>query len=276
MTTIKSITEKEKISAFLDDDITQTQFVDFLCHDDDAQQTWKQYHLIGDLMRADTKVLPEWDIAASVALAIENEAAPNPVSTSRSDATMEQSLIGHVKSPMEQATSSPAAMRSSSKPFASFSKEPTAPKELTTPKESTDVSAQENNLLSFAKAKAALKTKGNKGSGKTHNWFGIFGQLAVAASVCFVAVVGVNHFSPSQPIASATTSGDTNAGIPVLQTIPLAGVAEPVSLTAESLAAHRINHQPRSIKNDANAMFQDYELQLKLNANAQPATQLGN
>jgi sigma-E factor negative regulatory protein RseA len=56
--------------------------------------------------------------------------------------------------------------------------------------------------------------------------------------------------------------------LPVLQTIPFAGSAEPVSLTRASveeqqnLNASSIQEQRRRI----NAMLQDYELQLRLNS----------
>ncbi len=55
--------------------------------------------------------------------------------------------------------------------------------------------------------------------------------------------------------------------LPVLQTIPFAGSAEPVSLTRDSVAKSsnesvNVQEQRRRI----NALLQDYELQLRLNS----------
>jgi len=94
-------------------------------------------------------------------------------------------------------------------------------------------------------------------------WLSQFGQVAIAACVSLVVILGVQQYSGSD----AQTSGSEQQ-LPVLQTIPLAGSAEPVSLTRESVTRHdtntntNIQEQRRRI----NAMLQDYELQLRLNS----------
>ncbi len=58
--------------------------------------------------------------------------------------------------------------------------------------------------------------------------------------------------------------------MPVLQTIPFSGTAEPVSLTRDSVRSNNHNApseaQVMEQRRRINAMLQDYELQLRLNA----------
>ncbi|MFA0697558.1 sigma-E factor negative regulatory protein, partial [Vibrio sp. 10N.222.49.C9] len=64
-------------------------------------------------------------------------------------------------------------------------------------------------------------------------WLTQFGQVAVAACVSFAVILGVQQYGGSvdgQPSQVAET-------LPVLQTIPMAGSVEPVSLTRDSMRA---------------------------------------
>ncbi|MGL5653480.1 MAG: anti sigma-E factor RseA C-terminal domain-containing protein, partial [Vibrio sp.] len=54
--------------------------------------------------------------------------------------------------------------------------------------------------------------------------------------------------------------------LPVLQTIPLAGSAEPVSLTRDSVEKHAPDSTMQEQRRRVNALLQDYELQLRLNS----------
>ncbi len=96
-------------------------------------------------------------------------------------------------------------------------------------------------------------------------WLTQFGQVAVAACVSLAVIVGVQQYNGSD--SNATNAPET---MPVLQTIPFAGKAEPVSFTRDSLrnshssapSEAQLMEQRRRI----NAMLQDYELQLRFNA----------
>ncbi|UTM57802.1 RseA family anti-sigma factor [Photobacterium sp. CCB-ST2H9] len=97
-------------------------------------------------------------------------------------------------------------------------------------------------------------------------WLMQFGQVAVAASVSLAVIIGVQQYNGGE---EASLASGANNDVPVLQTIPFAGTAEPVSLTRDSVRPHsespseaQLMEQRRRI----NAMLQDYELQLRLNA----------
>ena len=68
------MTDKEQISAFMDNEEMDNAFIESLSQTESAE-TWKNYHLIGDVMRGDTPETQEWDIAVNVALALEDEPA---------------------------------------------------------------------------------------------------------------------------------------------------------------------------------------------------------
>lgn len=53
--------------------------VEALAQDQESQQTWQHYHLIGDVIRGDEPKNLNWNIADSVAAALEQEAAHTPV-----------------------------------------------------------------------------------------------------------------------------------------------------------------------------------------------------
>lgn len=97
-------------------------------------------------------------------------------------------------------------------------------------------------------------------------WLTQFGQVALAACVSLAVIVGVQQYNGGE---EAGLASDANTQVPVLQTIPFAGTAEPVSLTRDSVRTRtespseaQLMEQRRRI----NAMLQDYELQLRLNA----------
>jgi sigma-E factor negative regulatory protein RseA len=91
-------------------------------------------------------------------------------------------------------------------------------------------------------------------------WLAHLGQVSIAASVCFAVVLGV------QQSGNQDSKAIDNA-IPVLQTVPLAGVAEPVSLTRESVEKQASEINVPEQRRKINALLQDYELQLRLNSN---------
>ncbi|KAB2825658.1 RseA family anti-sigma factor [Aliivibrio finisterrensis] len=187
------MTDKEQISAFMDNEEMDNAFIESLSQTESAE-TWKNYHLIGDVMRGETPGKQEWDIAANVALALEDEPA--------------HQLNDTVTEFM-----------------------PSQP----TPSE-------------------AKKTM--------PSWLTQFSQVAMAACFSLVVIVGVQQYNGSENNV-IPASGD----IQVLDTIPFSGTAEPVSLTRDSLANKTskeadIMEQRKRI----NAMLQDYELQLRLNA----------
>ncbi len=92
------------------------------------------------------------------------------------------------------------------------------------------------------------------------SWLAQFGQVAMAACVSLAVILGVQQYGGVE--------GDpAQAELPVLQTIPFAGSAEPVSLTANNQSSSseaQLMEQRRRV----NALLQDYNLQLRLNSKA--------
>ncbi|HAS64433.1 MAG TPA: anti-sigma E factor, partial [Vibrio sp.] len=70
--------DKEKLSALMDGELVDKALIVDLEQDQEGLDTWKNYHLIGDVLRGDSPAKPEWNIAESVALALENEPAHTP------------------------------------------------------------------------------------------------------------------------------------------------------------------------------------------------------
>ncbi|WP_061018799.1 RseA family anti-sigma factor [Vibrio splendidus] len=91
-------------------------------------------------------------------------------------------------------------------------------------------------------------------------WLQQFGQVAVAACVSLVVVLGVQQYGGSDPAAPEQ--------LPVLQTIPFAGSAEPVSLTRDSVEKPASEANLQEQRKRVHAMLEDYELQLRLNSDA--------
>ncbi|KJY85459.1 anti-sigma E factor [Vibrio galatheae] len=187
--------DKEKLSALMDGELVDKALISELEQDQDSLQIWQNYHLIGDVMRGDAPEKPEWNIAESVALALESEPAHSTVTQ----------LEQH-----RQVESQPTPMQ--------------ARKQLPA-------------------------------------WLNQFGQVAMAACVSLAVILGVQQYGGSD----ATTSPETET-LPVLQTIPFSGTAEPVSLTRSSVEQPTNDVNIQEQRRRIHAMLQDYELQLRLNS----------
>lgn len=197
---VKRMADKEKLSALMDGELVDKALIGELEQDQASLQTWKNYHLIGDVMRGEAPEKPEWNIADSVALALEDEPTHSTFTSGKITDINEQRIEAQ-PTPSQARRQLPA-------------------------------------------------------------WLSQFGQVAVAACVSLAVILGVQQYGgsdPSQPEAEQ---------LPVLQTIPFAGSAEPVSLTRSSVeqptASSETNVQEQ--RRRINAMLQDYELQLRLNS----------
>lgn len=199
---VKIMADKEKLSALMDGELVDKALITDMEHDQDCLQTWNNYHLIGDVMRGDAPEKPEWNIAESVALALENE----PVHSTHKASERVVELNEHR---VEESQPSPQQARR-----------------------------------------------------QLPAWLNQFGQVAVAACVSLAVILGVQQYGGSDPAAPEADQ------LPVLQTIPFAGSAEPVSLTRESVEHSNQNNQAtiQEQRRRINAMLQDYELQLRLNS----------
>jgi len=192
---VKIMADKEKLSALMDGELVDKALIVELEHDQQSQQSWKHYHLIGDVMRGDAPEKPEWNIAESVAMALENEPTHSTVTQLEQHQRIET--------------------------------QPTP-----------------------AQARRQLPA-----------WLNQFGQVAMAACVSLVVILGVQQYGGSD---AATPENDA---LPVLQTIPFAGSAEPVSLTRSSVEQSSSNEaNVQEQRRRIHAMLQDYELQLRLNS----------
>ncbi len=198
------MTDKQQLSALMDGEMVDKALIQELVHDSESIETWKNYHLIGDVMRGDAPERPEWNIAESVALALENEPAH---------------------------------------------------------------SAFRNNVTSIdsVKAKEEQPTP-QKSRRQLPAWLSPFGQVAVAACVSLVVIVGVQQYGGETPSSQAEP-------FPVLQTAPFSGRVEPVSLTRESLEKPNLESNVHEQRRRVNALLQDYELQLRLNSESLGQTQ---
>lgn len=92
-------------------------------------------------------------------------------------------------------------------------------------------------------------------------WLSNLTQVGVAACVSLVVILGVQQYSGTD----ATNVASDSDQLPVLQTIPFAGSAEPVSLTRDSVRSQSSEAKAMEQHRRANALMQDYELQLRLN-----------
>lgn len=92
----------------------------------------------------------------------------------------------------------------------------------------------------------------SKSALKLRRWRTALQQMAIAASVCLVAVVGVNMVNTQEEVAQVEQ--------PVLQTLPFSNAIQPVSYNSPSKvqpSEAQIEHQQRRI----NALLQNHELQ---------------
>ncbi len=191
--------DKEKLSALMDGEIVDKALIKEIAQDDDVLASWRNYHLIGDVMRGEAPQQPEWNIAESVALALENEPAHS---------LHQQKVI-----------------------------------------ELTQMPPESQPLLQQARRQLPA-------------WLSQFGQVAVAACVSLAVILGVQQYGGSDPAAPQADQ------LPVLQTIPFAGSAEPVSLTRESVEKSMSESSIQEQRKRVHAMLRDYELQLRLNSDS--------
>ncbi|SIO03304.1 RseA family anti-sigma factor [Salinivibrio sp. ES.052] len=191
------MTDKEKISALLDGELVDTSVIHDIERDDNARQTWSDFGTIRDVMRGDAPSTLQWNIADSVASALEAE-------------------------PAYQGES------------------------------------RDSNVLPMHEA----QPRPEKARRHLPGWLQQLTQVSVAACVSLAVIVGVQHYNQSEstsPVVSAQTQP------PVLETIPFAGAAEPVSLSRDDLRATPSEAEMMEQRRRVNAMLKDYELQLRLN-----------
>lgn len=94
-------------------------------------------------------------------------------------------------------------------------------------------------------------------------WLGQLGQVGIAACVSMAVIFGVQQYGSNGNEVKPTDP------FPVLQTVPLAGSVEPVSLTRDSVPATSntlSESQKEQQRRRITSMLQDYELQLRLTA----------
>ena len=65
--------DKEKLSALMDGETVDLALLREIEQDHTSRDSWRHYHLIGDVMRGEGPNQPQWNIAESVALALEDE-----------------------------------------------------------------------------------------------------------------------------------------------------------------------------------------------------------
>ncbi|PTQ11041.1 anti-sigma E factor [Vibrio splendidus] len=194
--------DKEKLSALMDGETIDKALIVDLESDQESMDTWQSYHLIGDVMRGDAPETPEWNIANSVAAALDNEPAHSAMPN------LHQVHVEPTVAPIEE------------------------------------------------------QPKPQQVKRQLPAWLQQFGQVAVAACVSLVVVLGVQQYGGSDPAAPEQ--------LPVLQTIPFAGSAEPVSLTRDSVEKPASEANLQEQRKRVHAMLEDYELQLRLNSDASP------
>lgn len=193
---VKIMADKQQLSALMDGEMVDKSLIQELVNDSESIETWKNYHLIGDVMRGDAPERPEWNIAESVALALENEPAHGSYDT---------------------------------------------------------------NVTSIDSVKVEEQPTPQKSRRQLPAWLSPLGQVAVAACVSLVAILGVQQYGGGDASAQSDE-------FPVLQTVPLSGSVEPVSLTRESVERPTVESNAHEQRRRVNALLQDYELQLRLNS----------
>ncbi|EGQ7966528.1 sigma-E factor negative regulatory protein [Vibrio vulnificus] len=191
--------DKEKLSALMDGEIVDKALIKEIAQDDDVLASWRNYHLIGDVMRGEAPQQPEWNIAESVALALENEPA---------------------------------------------------------------LSLHQQKVIEFTQMPPESQPLPQQARRQLPAWLSQFGQVAVAACVSLAVILGVQQYGGSDPAAPQADQ------LPVLQTIPFAGSAEPVSLTRESVEKSMSESSIQEQRKRVHAMLRDYELQLRLNSDS--------
>ncbi len=195
---VSNMVNKEQLSALVDGEAVDLSVIKQLETDPQQQQTWRDYHLISDVMKGDAPSQANWDIAAKVAMALESEPSHSKLS----------STLYNVEPILES--------------------QPTP-----------------------QKARAKMPA-----------WLSQLGQVGIAACVSLMVIFGVQQYGSD---GDSNLNGVEDSQLPVLQTIPFAGSAEPVSLTRESVRPQSDEAQKMEQRRRINALMQDYELQLRLN-----------
>jgi sigma-E factor negative regulatory protein RseA len=65
--------QHEKLSAFMDGELDDNGFVDSIKNDSESLAKWRSYHVIRSGLRKEASVMPEFDITAQVAAALDQE-----------------------------------------------------------------------------------------------------------------------------------------------------------------------------------------------------------
>ena len=65
--------QHEKLSAFMDGELDDSGFVDSIKNDSESLAKWRSYHVIRSGLRKEASVMPEFDISAQVAAALDQE-----------------------------------------------------------------------------------------------------------------------------------------------------------------------------------------------------------
>jgi sigma-E factor negative regulatory protein RseA len=65
--------QQEKLSAFMDGEISDSDIIDAVKNDSELQAKWRSYHVIRSGLRKEASVMPEFDITAQVAQALADE-----------------------------------------------------------------------------------------------------------------------------------------------------------------------------------------------------------
>jgi sigma-E factor negative regulatory protein RseA len=199
---VKIMADKEKLSALMDGELVDKALIKEIEQDHDSLEAWQHYHLIGDVMRGEAPAKPEWNIAESVALALEDEPAHRAIDTHSA------------------------------------------------------------NVISIGDAPRESQPEPQQAKRQLPAWLTQFGQVAVAACVSLAVILGVQQYGGSDPSLPQAEQ------LPVLQTIPFAGSAEPVSLTRESVERSVGEANMQEQRKRVHAMLRDYELQLRINSEA--------
>ncbi|MBU2869617.1 RseA family anti-sigma factor [Colwellia sp. E2M01] len=248
MSEIKS----ESISSLVDnyspstDDSISPRLIDSMLKDDELASTWKNYHLIGDVLRDEAPEALQLDLSQSIAEAIAQEAtilspklSANAVSTKESSSLVENDDSLNAELEISKANNVQDAVQKTNQ--------------------------NTNNVVNAT----------NRFKAKIANFAKPIGQVAIAASAAALMIVGVQH----------NVSDNSITPNQVVQTVPLAGYANPVSFSVQSpqveqyLQNQQQSQQSQQAKNEQNvaervaqqrrlqSLLKDHNQQVKLGAN---------
>lgn len=116
-------------------------------------------------------------------------------------------------------------------------------------------STKKNNIVSL-KSEQPTVSEARK---TMPSWMRQLTQAGIAAAVSVMVIFGVQQYNVDGEMETI------NGQPPVLRTIPLSGGASPVSYSTESLRT-KANYQEEEQHRRINELFQDFELQRRLNA----------